>query len=258
MQNVKLTLAYDGTHYCGYQWQDNAVTVQGKLDAALQKVYPEENIVSYCASRTDSGVHARGQVVNYFCQKALPQSKLALAINFFLPRDIRVMAAQYVCPDFRARQDAKQKRYRYYLYHHPIMDPFWRNYALHVREAVLDYAKMETAAQDYVGTYNFSPFQGLQGADPGVDPVKTMHRVDLYRSNDHPIAYFEVVGNAFLYKMVRIMVGTLLDIGKGKLDQQVVGTSLEQQDRSLVGPTAKPHGLFLEQIWYGKERPLTT
>ncbi len=249
MKNVKLTLAYEGTHYCGYQWQNNAVSVQEKLDNALQKVYPEEDISSYSASRTDSGVHARGQVVNYFCQKELPQSKLVLAINYFLPRDIRAMKAEYVPLRFRARQDAKSKCYRYYFYHSQVMDPFWRNYALYIRDERLDYNKMRAAAQDFIGTFDFSPFQSFQGADPGVDPVKTIQQMALHQDGS-PLAYFEIIGNAFLYKMVRIMVGTLLDIGRGKLEENVIRHSLDKRDRSHVGPTAKPHGLFLEWIDY--------
>ncbi len=248
MQNVKLTIAYDGTNYHGYQLQANADTIQARIEAALWKVYGSE-IRPYSASRTDSGVHARGQVIHYFTEKRIPTGRLPHALNSELPNDIVVKRAEEVSPNFKARRDAKAKQYRYYVYHAPVMDPFWRNYALYMRETNLDIRKMDRAAKHFEGTHDFSPFRAVQGSDLSINPIRTIHKFRVFEPQES-LLVFDVIGSGFLYKMVRIMVGTLLEIGRGSMSEQSIREILESQDRSRVGSTAKPHGLYLERIWY--------
>ncbi|ACB83827.1 tRNA pseudouridine(38-40) synthase TruA [Natranaerobius thermophilus] len=252
MDNIKLTIAYDGSNYHGYQLQENAVTVQEKLEKALNTVYYPYKITPYSASRTDSGVHAKGQVANFFAPKQIPIHKIPLALNTNLPNDIAIINAEVVGSNFRARRDAIKKEYRYYVYHAPYMDPFWRNYALHYREQNLDYTKLQQAANDFIGKHDFSPFRAIQGSNPSIDPVKEIYEfdIDVNAGEDGNLIIFKVIGNAFLYKMVRILVGTLLQIGNGKLEINAVKKALQTGDRLFVGPTASPQGLVLQQIWY--------
>ncbi|OWZ84457.1 tRNA pseudouridine(38-40) synthase TruA [Natranaerobius trueperi] len=249
MKNIKLTVAYDGTNYHGYQLQENAVTVQEKIENALNNVYRPEQIRAYSASRTDSGVHAKAQTINYFTNKNIPVKKIPVALNTNLPNDIVVADAQEVSLDFRSRRDAKKKKYCYYIYHSQFMNPFWRNYALHLRGDIIDIKKMKRAARSLIGTHDFYPFQAIQGTDPDIDTIKEIFSCEI-NDTEHPLIVFEIIGSGFLYKMVRIIVGTLLEIGKGRLDETIIDSIIRNQDRSLVGPTAKPHGLFLEKIWY--------
>ncbi len=249
MKNIKLTLAYDGTNYHGYQLQSNAITVQEKLENALNYVYHPHKITPYSASRTDSGVHAEGHVVNFFAPKDISISKIPLAINTNLPNDIAVIDAELVGEDFHARRDAVKKEYHYYAYYAHYMDPFWRNYAIHLRDNKLDLAEIKETGKQFIGKHDFTAFRSIQGGDPSIDPVKEIYTFDIEYQKDKLIV-FKITGNAFLYKMVRIMVGTLLEIGRGKITPNTIRTALDTGDRDLVGPTADPHGLVLHRIWY--------
>ncbi|MBM7853859.1 tRNA pseudouridine38-40 synthase [Desulfohalotomaculum tongense] len=245
--NIKLTVAYDGTNYHGFQEQRGTkyVTIQELLEKSLSKL-AKQRIQVIGAGRTDSGVHARGQVVNFKCDSwPVPLNKVPLAVNALLPGDVVVLKAEEVPADFHARFSALGKTYTYTIYNHPLPDPFSRRFALH-EPRPLDDKAMNEAAQFLVGKHDFKSFQA-QGT-----PVKTTVReitaAGVKRERDY--LYLKFTANGFLYNMVRIMTGTLIQVGLGKIKPADVKTILESKDRTKAGPTAPPQGLCMDEIYY--------
>ncbi|KAG2443316.1 hypothetical protein HYH02_009383 [Chlamydomonas schloesseri] len=243
----RLILAYDGTDYCGWQLQPAAPTVQAKLEAALCTVLREDRGVLgvRAAGRTDSGVHARGQVVQFSCDRELPGDKLAYKLNAVLPPDIRVMAVRRTAPDFSVTCSPIGKTYHYNITNSEAADPLRHRYAFHVRKP-LDLGAMRAAAAAMVGTHDFTQFSniGEEGGRPRKrNPVKTLRRVDVVELD--PVAFpggvrIEVEGTGFLYKMVRHIAGVLVAVGERKLPPSIVAEMLE------VGNNAPPgrHGTY--------------
>lgn len=252
MRTIKLILQYDGTNYAGWQVQENAVTIQDLLEKALSMALREESKVAG-ASRTDSGVHALGQVAAFRTENAISLAKLQRSLNGILPQDIRVMETAEAAEDFVPRY-AREKTYRYAFVHAGVISPFQNRYAWHVREN-LDLDAMQEAAHMLVGTHDFSSFVAAGGAEK--EPVRTIFSITFGEGgiinacirNDN-VFHLDITANGFLYKMARNIVGTLVEIGKGKLAPQDMTAILAAKNRAAAGPTAPAHGLCLVAVRY--------
>ncbi|MGB9804947.1 tRNA pseudouridine(38-40) synthase TruA [Desulfofundulus sp.] len=248
MRNIKLTIAYDGTNYHGFQEQRGTglVTVQEVLEKCLTRLAGRE-IRVIGAGRTDAGVHARGQVVNFdACGWPIPTERIVLALNGVLPGDIAALKAEEVSPEFHARYSALAKTYRYTIYNSRIPSPFWRLYSYFVPRP-LDVEAMSEAAKKLLGTHDFSSFQAA--GSPVRNTVRTLFDVDVFREGDE-LVHLTFRGNGFLYNMVRIMAGTLIEVGLGKRDPDDIPFILAARDRTQAGPTVPPGGLCLERVEY--------
>ena len=247
-RKFKLTIAYDGTGYEGWQVQKIGTGVQEKLEAALAKLFPSQPR-THSSSRTDTGVHALGMVVHFEVPAAearMPARKLALALNAWLPEDVRVVAAARAAKDFHARFQARGKQYRYFIWNHPAMNPLIRATAWHVPKK-LDLAAMRVAARQFVGKHDFQSF----AANPGYSKestVRALRRCELRRSG--PLLTIVIEGDGFLYKMCRGIAGTLVQVGLGKFPADGIGTMLARRDRRVAGMTAPAHGLVLWKVFY--------
>jgi len=210
MSNIKLVIEYDGTNYGGWHRQKNAVTVQGVVEDALCRLTGEEiNLIG--ASRTDSGVHALGQVANFHTNCTIPPDRYAYALNSLLPMDIRIRESLAVPESFHARYSAIGKRYRYSIYNRIPGTALYRNISYNVYQP-LDRAKMAEACRYLIGTHDFSAFRAAGSS--AKTSVRTIDQAEITGTED--MIYFLIKGNGFLYNMVRIIAGTLIDIGKGK------------------------------------------
>jgi tRNA pseudouridine38-40 synthase len=244
MRNIKLTIQYDGTEYNGWQVQPNQKTIQGSLEQAIEKISTiSTKIIG--SGRTDARVHALGQVANFKTDSSIPITKFARAINSVLPSDIRVIEAVEVEDSFHARYSARGKVYRYCLNLGQQINVFQRNYTYHYPYS-LDLDLLAEGAKLLEGTHDF---RGLAAADSSVkDYIRTIEKISLFKKKEN--LFIEFKGNGFLYNMVRIAVGTLLDLGRGKLKPTVINQILATGDRSLAGPTVPGHGLFLVKVFY--------
>jgi tRNA pseudouridine38-40 synthase len=244
----KLTIAYDGTRYEGWQVQKTGTGVQEKVEAALAKLFPSHPRV-HGSSRTDTGVHALGMVAHFEAPPAeckMSARKLALALNAWLPEDIRVVAAARARQDFHARFAATGKQYRYFVWNHSAMNPLIRHTAWHVPRP-LDLPAMRRAAPFFVGQHDFQSF----AANPGyakASTVRTLARCELTKRGC--LLTFVIEGDGFLYKMCRGIVGTLVQVGLGKFPPDEVNRMLAKKDRRLAGMTAPAHGLVLWKVFY--------
>jgi tRNA pseudouridine38-40 synthase len=247
-QKFKLTIAFDGTAYQGWQSQRSGMGVQDFIECALAKLFKSAPKLQ-ASSRTDAGVHARSLVAHFEIPTAefiMPIRHLALAINAGLPDDIRVKSAFLAAPDFNARFDAKGKQYRYRVWNHPVMNPLLRTQSWHV-PTQLDLAKMRVAASALIGRHDFRSFTANRG-DVLEDAVRSLTRCEIKRSG--PSLTFIIEGEGFLYKMCRGIVGTLVQIGTGKIPADSMEMILKQQDRTAAGMNAPAHGLILWKVFY--------
>lgn len=244
---VKLTVAYDGTAYCGFQSQPNAVGVESVLNKALGQVAAHP-VTVLGASRTDAGVHAKGQVVTFFLQGSIPVPQIPAAVNCLLPRDIAVTAAETVAADFHCRYDAVGKHYRYTVKNSRIPSPFDYRY-VYAYGGNLDLALMTAAAEAFKGEHDFTAFTAAHSGRKNF--VRRLDRVAVSREGDD--IRLDFWGGGFLYKMVRSIAGCLIDIGRGRLDAAVAQRALLTKDRSLLALTAPARGLTLVKIYYNDE-----
>lgn len=246
----KLTIAYDGSQYSGWQVQNTGVGVQQRIEEALARLFPNAGRL-HSSSRTDTGVHAVGMVAHVEVpakEFKMPIEKLALAINAHLPEDIRIMAAVRAHPDFHARFDASGKQYRYFVWNHAAHHPLLRHQAWLVTRA-LDLEVMRAAAKSFVGQHDFVSFAGVRNyAMPST--VRTVGRCDVTRRG--ALFTFVIEGDGFLYKMCRGIVGTLVQVGQRKFDPADIRRMLESKDRRVAGMTAPAHGLVLWKVYYRK------
>lgn len=243
MRNILIQIAYDGTNYCGWQMQKNAVSVQEKIEDAIEKVCKEYSFVEGCG-RTDAKVHALCYSASFKTKSTIPCDRLPFALNTALPEDVRVLKAFDVKDDFHARFSAVKKTYRYEISTRPIPDPFLRNYAWHYPYP-LDFELMKKEAQKFVGTHDFLGFMASGGQVKTT--VRTIYSFEIFREGEKII--FEVTGNGFLYNMVRIMTGTLVYIGGGKIKEDLTDI-INSKDRNRAGITAPPHGLYMKKVYY--------
>lgn len=244
MRNLKLTLAYDGTRLVGWQRQAEGVSVQGLLEDALAE-FEGSRVGVHGAGRTDAGVHALGQVASVTVTFSHEPSTLRRALNAQLPEEVRVVAIEDVAPDFHARFSARSKTYRYRIRNTPIADPFDRFFAWHVPEP-LDVSAMRHAAEAIVGTHDFVAFQSTGSRTSST--TRTMTRSE-WRDTSGVLAY-EIAGNGFLRHMVRAVVGTLVEVGRGWRQPESMAALVEGRSRADAGATAPAHGLFLVEVDY--------
>ena len=246
MKNIMLTMEYDGTSYAGWQRQPNAMTVQQKVEEALQEL-TRVTVPVIGSGRTDSGVHARGQTANFRTDSPIPPEKFSFALNSLLPRDIRIICSREVSGDFHARFSATWKKYKYSMIVRPQGTAIGYRYLYHIC-VPLDVSAMKEAAGYFKGTHDFASFMAAGS------PVRTTVRTvtDVRLDWEDPFLYFMVKGDGFLYHMVRIMVGTLIEVGRGRIDSFSVPEVLQARDRKRAGPTAPPQGLSLEEVYYEK------
>jgi tRNA pseudouridine38-40 synthase len=245
---IKLTIAFDGTGYEGWQVQKIGTGVQEKVETALAQLFPSRPRL-HSSSRTDAGVHALGMVAHFELPRTalkMTTRKLPLAINAWLPADIRVTAASRASAVFHARFAAKGKQYRYFVWNHPAMNPLLRHTAWHVSKP-LDFQAMKQASSLFQGRHDFQSFT----ANPGYarkSTVRTLTRCDIKRKG--PQITFVIEGDGFLYKMCRGIVGTLTQVGLGKFPADEIPRMLAQKDRRVAGMTAPAHGLVLWKVRY--------
>ncbi|MBN1778148.1 MAG: tRNA pseudouridine(38-40) synthase TruA [Clostridiales bacterium] len=244
MRRVLLTVSYDGTAYVGWQRQLNGISIQQKLEEALHALLDETTPVTG-ASRTDAGVHAMGQCAHFDTRSAIPADRFPFALNTHLPPDIKVLEGREVDGFFHARFDAVGKTYTYRIHNAPHPSALYRNYMAHV-PVKLDLAAMREAMKDLFGTHDFAAFQAVGGT--AKTTVRTITHIELTREDERLTLL--VQGNAFLYNMVRIIAGTLLEIGKGKLTVHCFRKAIDTGDRLCLGPTAPACGLELTQVFY--------
>jgi tRNA pseudouridine38-40 synthase len=248
----KLTIAYDGTGYEGWQVQKTGTGVQEKVEAALAKLFPSGPRL-HSSSRTDTGVHALGMVAHFEAPRGevrMPAGKLAIAINAWLPADIRVVSARRVAEDFHARFQATGKQYRYVVWNHLAMNPLLRATAWHVTRP-LDLKAMRAAAKLFVGKHDFQSFAASSGYKR-TTTVRTLTRCDLKRNG--PQYTFIIEGDGFLYKMCRGIVGTIVQAGLGKFPATEIKPMLGKKDRRMAGMTAPAQGLVLWKVFYPTQR----
>jgi tRNA pseudouridine38-40 synthase len=244
---LKLTLAYDGTDFVGWQRQPEGVSIQGLLENSLRPI-EGKSVVVHGAGRTDAGVHALGQVASFALTAEIDPSTLARALNAVLPFDVRVLDAAEMPGDFHARFSAKGKVYEYRIINAPIASPFLRRYVWHVTPA-LDLDAMERASTALRGLHDFAAFQGAGTNVPSTE--RTIDRLEWRTDSgpDEPLV-MEIEGNGFLRHMVRNIVGTLVEIGLGRRPPAQIERILASRDRAQAGATAPPQGLFLKRVLY--------
>lgn len=248
MRRFKLLLEYDGCAYAGWQRQLNAMSVQQRVEEALRRLTGESELTITGASRTDAGVHALGQTAHFDSDTAIPAEKLSFALNTLLPDDIRVRHSQEVSTSFHARFSAIGKEYRYWYYAHPHASALYRNLSWHVIYP-LDLEKMRLEAMTMLGTHDFAPFAASGSVVK--DTRRTVDAISL--SEAGPFIELRVHGNGFLYNMVRILAGTLAQVGSGKRAPGAIERALETGSRLELGATAPPQGLTLLRVDYPEE-----
>jgi tRNA pseudouridine38-40 synthase len=248
-RRILLTLSYDGTAYAGWQRQINGMAVQQCVEEALHTLTGEHAGVTG-ASRTDAGVHALGQCAHFDTASRIPAERFPYALNTCLPGDIRVLEGHEVNGCFHARFDAKGKQYVYRIHNARHASALWRNFTAHV-PVPLDVPAMRRALQTLLGTHDFAAFQASGGT--AKTTVRTLAVAELAQAEDE--ITLTVQGDAFLYNMVRIIAGTLMEIGKGKLPESCFLEALRTGDRLALGATAPARGLTLKRVFYASPDP---
>ncbi len=271
MRNIGLLISYDGTDYFGFQSQPGGNTVQDKLEDAIFALSGEK-VKLIGSGRTDAGVHARAQVANFFTESSIPAERWALALNSRLPGDIVVQSAFDVPESFHSRRGAVRKTYRYSINCNRIQDPFRRRYEFH-HPAPLNFEAMRNGLVHLLGEHDFSSFTSPLSTKPSHVRTVLDARIEVekpspiefgvpnayhsaawdgakYPGKERGVAHLYITGNGFLYNMVRIIAGTLIQVGEGKRRPEDIGAILAACDRSKAGPTAMPHGLTLWEVAY--------
>lgn len=245
MKRIKAKIAYDGSGFAGYQVQPEARTVQQELMGVLQNIHKGEVIQVVASGRTDAKVHATGQVIHFDTPLSIPVSGWQKALNVLLPEDIRVLEIEEAEPGFHARYHTVGKTYRYKWDRSPVISPFTRHYMVHTKQRP-DVAKMRQAATAFIGTFDFSSFCA---ANTGVvDKVRTIRRLDFEEHGEE--LHMVIEGSGFLYNMVRIIAGTLMEVGLGRREASELPEIIRNVDRGAAGKTAAAHGLYLENVEY--------
>lgn len=247
MHNYKLTIAYDGTNYSGWQVQDNATSIQQLIQESIKTVV-RDDLTLIGSGRTDAGVHAWGQVAHFKCNNSLDLYRLLASLNGLLPVDIRILQIEEVDLRFHAQISAQGKTYHYHLYLDHIQDPFRRLYSYHVRRPC-DLVLLQKSAAFFIGTHNFTSFANeAHSGSASRNPVRTISSLNLIPEQGG--ICLEFTADGFLYKMVRNIVGTMLEVASGKRSLKEIPFILDGQDRRLAGQAAPPHGLFLTKVYY--------
>lgn len=246
MPKLKCTIRYDGTNFSGFQVQPNKRTVQGEVERALQQMHHGTFIRINGSGRTDAGVHAKGQVFHFNTPLEIPLENWKKALNSLLADDLYIVKVEEVSDDFHAQFDAVEKEYRYFVLNEKERDIFRRHYTYHYPYDV-DLALIKHACKMFEGTHDFTSFSSARSAVKGTK-VRTLTRVDCKRKDDELV--FILRGDGFLYNMVRIIVGMLLDVGSGVMKLEDIETIFQKKDRRFAGKTLPPNGLFLWEVTY--------
>ncbi len=245
MRNIKLIIEYDGTNYQGWQVQAKGATIQGIIEEKLSTI-TEERIHLAGSGRTDSGVHALAQVANFKTKSQLDVRSIQKALNSLLPPDIVIQRAEEVEDDFHARKAAMGKVYEYRILNRELRSAFHHGYAWHIPQK-LDLEEMRKATRILIGEHDFSSFRSV--GTPTRTAIREINRAEWKKDRDGLIR-FEIEANGFLKQMVRAIVGTLVEVGRGKIDSGEFQKILDSKDRKMAGPTAPAHGLFLKEVKY--------
>lgn len=246
MRRLKATISYDGTQFSGYQVQPGERTVQLEIETVLTKMHKGEKVHVTASGRTDAKVHATGQVIHFDTSLSIPTDRYRKALNVQLPGDIRVLQVEEVSQDFHARFSVTGKRYRYIWNCEEIQGPFRRFYSVETNGVKPDVQKMQDAAQYIIGTHDFSSFCAAN--TDVVNKVRTVQSLQFIWQDEE--LHMVIEGKGFLYNMVRIIAGTLWEVGVGKREISNVEAVIVAQDRSKAGKTAPAHGLYLEKVFY--------
>lgn len=244
MRNIKLVIEYDGSNYAGWQKQKNAITIQETIEKAISNV-TSEMVEITGSSRTDTGVHARGFVANFFTNSKIPSEKFREAINNKLPYDIIILKSEEVDCEFHSRYHSKGKEYSYAILNRLQPPAINRNYLYHYKYE-LDIKLMQEASRYFIGTHDFASFKN-KGSSVKTS-VRTITELSIKREYD--LVKITVSADGFLYNMVRIIVGTLIDIGIGKIKPQEIENIIQSKDRKNAGKSVPPQGLCLEEVFY--------
>ena len=244
MRNLLLTISYNGSGYCGFQVQQNGVTVAERVQDAIERITGIRSDIKGC-SRTDSGVHANMFCINFHTDTPLSCHRMRRALDAVLPEDISAVSVEEVPDDFHARYSCVAKRYIYKIWNAPAKSPFYHNLALHYPRR-LDAELLNQAASYFVGTHDFAGF--CSTGSNVTDTVRTIYDCTVSRNED--LVTISITGSGFLYNMVRIIVGTLLDINEGKIPPDSLPGIIDSCDRNKAGPTARPYGLYLDKVYY--------
>ena len=248
MRRIKLTVAYDGSNYHGWQFQPGSPTIEGELNKHLSELFKEE-ITVIGASRTDTGVHALCNIAVFDTNARIPAERVAYALNQRLPEDIRIRRSEEVAADFHPRKRATRKTYEYKILNEEFANPVERLYA-HFTYVPLDEKKMQEAAEYLVGEHDFASF--CAAGSTAQTTVRTIYDISVERKGT--MIFIKVTGSGFLYNMVRIIAGTLMEVGKGRFDAEKVKEILEAKDRTKAGPTAPAKGLTLYEYQFEGEQ----
>lgn len=244
MKNIKLTIEYEGTNYLGWQIQNDLPTVQGELKKAIEIATGEE-IQLIGSGRTDKKVHALGQVANFKTKSNIPGKKYELLMEFLLPKDISITNSEEVDFKFHSRFDAIRKRYKYIVYNGRLPRAIYRNFSYHIPHK-LNIENMIEASNYFIGTHDFNAFKVSKGKL--VNTIRTINHIDIKKNGD--LIEFIIEGNSFLHNMVRIIVGTLIYVGQGKINKDHIPNIILEGKRKNAGITAPPQGLYLEKVYY--------
>ncbi|KTR25594.1 tRNA pseudouridine synthase A [Exiguobacterium indicum] len=242
MRRLKCTIQYDGTGYAGYQVQPNGLTIQEVIETTLARMH-KHPVKIIGSGRTDAKVHAYGQVIHFDTELAIPPENVVKALNTLLPADIRVRSCEEVEPTFEARYDVVGKEYRYFVRREE--NAFRRNLSVHIPYP-LDLERIRQGMAHLVGTHDFSSFCVAKTETD--NRVRTIYESELMTIDDELVFRFQ--GSGFLYNQIRIMVGTLLDVGRGRFAPEDIKKMLLAKDRNVAGVTAPPHGLYLWEVFY--------
>lgn len=251
MRNIRLRIAFDGTGYCGWQRQQHGATIQGEIEDRLMKMTGEA-VALHGAGRTDAGVHADGMVANFHTDGTIPCPAFFQGLNSMLPPAIRILGVDEVRPDFHARFAATGKHYIYRLHTGAVLMPQQRHFCLH-HPAAIDVRAVQACLKLLTGTHDFASFENTGSRDKsltdGRGSTRTLFTADLRQPDDNEYC-FSITGDGFLRQMVRNLVGTLLEVGRGKRSVDNFEQVLLAKDRTTAGPTAPAHGLTLKEVFY--------
>jgi tRNA pseudouridine38-40 synthase len=244
MRNIKLTIEFEGTDYCGWQKQPNGISVQETMEKSIEKITKEPCKLT-SSGRTDSGVHALGMVANFKTKSSIEAERFSYAINSVLPRNIVIKDSREVNFDFHARFKAKGKKYRYLIYNAKFPSALWRNRTCHIKYN-LNLEKMNHAKNYFLGEHNFRAFTSSNTDTKSY--VRIVEDIDIFKKDD--FITIEITGNGFLYNMVRIIAGTLIDVGMNKIEPDFIEKIIKNKNRKLAGKTMPPQGLYLVEVYY--------
>jgi len=245
MRNIKLTIEYDGKDFNGWQKQPNKLNIQGTIERAIEEITGEQ-IELNASGRTDAGVHSLGQVANFKTNSSIPIEKIPIAINTKIKKSIRIIDAEEVDERFHSRLACKRKTYRYIINNNITASAIYRNLETHIPQK-MDVDKMKQAIKYFEGEHDFRAFKA--SGTSSKSSVRTIYKAEIYEQEDNRL-WIELTGNGFLYNMVRIIVGTLVEVGLGKFEPNEIPKIIEDGKRENAGKTMPPNGLYLVKVEY--------